>query len=49
MNTSTSRNETPKAPATPTELTPDQLDQVAGGARHKLDLKYPSANGFYYA
>jgi hypothetical protein len=35
-------------PTEPTELMPAQLEQVAGGARHKLDIKYGGPDGFYY-
>jgi hypothetical protein len=29
-------------------LMPEQLEQVAGGSRHKLDKEYGGLNGFYY-
>ena len=41
-------NDIPEDLNGPSELRPDQLDQVSGGARHKLDIKYGGPNGFYY-
>jgi hypothetical protein len=48
MNAPIVREEIPEDLTGPSELTPDQLDQVAGGARHKLDIKYGGADSFYY-
>ncbi|HEY4044534.1 MAG TPA: hypothetical protein VGM32_22205 [Rhodopila sp.] len=48
MKTPTARDEISTKVAAPSELMPDQLEQIAGGARHKLDIKYGGPNGFYY-
>ena len=42
------REETPAKLMAPSELVSEQLERVAGGARHKLDIKYGGPDGFYY-
>lgn len=48
MKSPVERDDTRTDLTAPSELTPDQLKQVSGGARHKLDIKYGGPDGFYH-